>query len=133
MATDTPQRQPLDFTSARSLPAEQAAFFHLGEPKLVTEGVAFFPALGNSSAFLGERGILIVDTAQERFTPAVLSGLRANYSEAPIEAIIYTHGHVDHVTGAEAIIADLAHWSGERAGESPTAERRDRVDQRSGA
>jgi hypothetical protein len=77
MTTDTPQRQPLDFASARSLPPEQAAFFHLGEPNLVTEGVAFFPALGNSSAFLGERGILIVDTAQERFTPAVLSGLRA--------------------------------------------------------
>ena len=106
MTTDTPQRQPLDFASARNLPPEQAAFFHLGEPKLVTEAVAFFPALGNSSAFLGERGILIVDTAQERFTPAVLSGLRANYSEAPIEAIIYTHGHVDHVTGAEAIIAE---------------------------
>ena len=106
MTTDTPQRQPLDFASARSLPPEQAAFFHLGEPKLVTEGVAFFPALGNSSAFLGERGILIVDTAQERFTPAVLAGLRANYSEAPIEAIIYTHGHIDHVTGAEAIIAE---------------------------
>jgi alkyl sulfatase BDS1-like metallo-beta-lactamase superfamily hydrolase len=106
MTTDAPKRQPLDFASARSLPPEQAAFFHLGEPKLITEGIAFFPALGNSTAFLGERGILIVDTAQERFTPAVLTGLRANYSEAPIEAIIYTHGHVDHVTGAEAIIAE---------------------------
>jgi alkyl sulfatase BDS1-like metallo-beta-lactamase superfamily hydrolase len=106
MTTDTPGREPLDFASARSLPPEQAAFFHLGEPKPVTEGVAFFPALGNSSAFLGESGILIVDTAQERFTPNVLSALRGNYSKAPIKAIVYTHGHIDHVTGAEAIIAE---------------------------
>ena len=106
MTTNASQRQPLDFASARNLPPEQAAFFHLGEPKLITDGVAFFPALGNSSVFLGERGILVVDTAQERFTPAILSGLRANYSQAPIESIIYTHGHVDHVTGAEAIIAE---------------------------
>ncbi|HEV8573828.1 MAG TPA: MBL fold metallo-hydrolase, partial [Dehalococcoidia bacterium] len=106
MTTDTPRRQPLDFASARNLPPDQAAFFHLGEPKLVTDGVAFFPALGNSSAFLGEGGILIVDTAQERFTPNVISTLRANYSQAPIEAIVYTHGHIDHVTGADAMIAE---------------------------
>jgi alkyl sulfatase BDS1-like metallo-beta-lactamase superfamily hydrolase len=106
MTTDTPQRQPLDFASARNLPPEQAAFFHLGEPKLVAEGVAFFPALGNSSAFLEGRGILIVDTAQERFTQSVLSALRSTYSQAPIEAIVYTHGHIDHVTGADAMIVE---------------------------
>ncbi|HLC28473.1 MAG TPA: alkyl sulfatase dimerization domain-containing protein [Dehalococcoidia bacterium] len=100
------QSQRLDFSSARNLPPEQAAFFHLGQPQLVAEGIAFFPALGNSTVFIGERGLLIVDTAQERFTPAILSGLRADYSQAPIEAIVYTHGHIDHVTGAEAIIAE---------------------------
>ena len=106
MTTNTANRQPLDFTSARGLPPQQAAFFHLGQPQLVAEGIAFFPALGNSTVFIGERGLLIVDTAQERFTPAILSGLRADYSQAPIEAIVYTHGHIDHVTGAEAIIAE---------------------------
>ncbi len=100
------QSQRLDFSSARNLPPEQAAFFHLGEPQLVAEGIAFFPALGNSTAFIDEHCLLIVDTAQERFTPAMLSGLRADYSQAPIEAIVYTHGHIDHVTGAETIIAE---------------------------
>jgi len=104
--TQSVQSERLDFSSARNLPPEQAAFFYLGEPKLVAEGVAFFPALGNSTAFILDPGVLIVDTAQQRFTPAILSGLRANYTEAPIEAIIYTHGHIDHVTGAEAIIAE---------------------------
>jgi len=100
------QSERLDFSSARNLPPEQAAFFHLGQPQLVTEGVAFFPALGNSTAFIGDQGVLIVDTAQERFTPAILSGLRASYSQAPVKAIVYTHGHIDHVTGAETIIAE---------------------------
>ncbi len=100
------QSEQLDFTSARNLPPEQAAFFHLGQPQLVAEGIAFFPALGNSTAFIGDRSVLIVDTAQQRFTPAILSGLRANYSQAPVEAIVYTHGHIDHVTGAEAILAE---------------------------
>jgi alkyl sulfatase BDS1-like metallo-beta-lactamase superfamily hydrolase len=104
MTTDTPQRPQLDFASARNLQPEEAAFFHLGEPSRISEDVAFFPALGNSTAFLGERGILIVDTAQQRFTPTVLTGLRANFSQVPIEAVVYTHGHVDHVTGAQAII-----------------------------
>jgi len=100
------QSERLDFSSARNLPPEQAAFFHLGRPQLVTERIAFFPALGNSTAFIGDHGVLIVDTAQQRFTPAILSGLRANYTQAPVEAIIYTHGHIDHVTGAEAILAE---------------------------
>lgn len=100
------QPETLDFSSARNLPPEQAAFFHLGQPELVSERIAFFPALGNSIAFLGDTGILIVDAAQQRFTPAILSGLRGTYSQAPVEAIVYTHGHIDHVTGAEAIIGE---------------------------
>ena len=104
--TQSVPTERLDFGSARNLPPEQAAFFHLGDPRLVTDGVAFFPALGNSTAFIGEQGVLIVDTAQQRFTPAILSGLRANYTQAPVEAIVYTHGHIDHVTGADAIIAE---------------------------
>jgi alkyl sulfatase BDS1-like metallo-beta-lactamase superfamily hydrolase len=35
----------------------------------------------------------------------MLQDLRDNYSKAPVEAIVYTHGHVDHVTGADTIIA----------------------------
>src|SRR3989441_11464262 len=104
--TQSVQSERLDFSSARNLPPEQAAFFHLGESKLVAEGVAFFPALGNSTAFISDKGVLIVDTAQQRFTPAILSRLRANYTRAPDEAGIYINGQNDHVTRAEAIIAE---------------------------
>jgi alkyl sulfatase BDS1-like metallo-beta-lactamase superfamily hydrolase len=106
--TDTQKQQQLDFGSARGLPEETAAFFSLGPSKQITENVSFFPALGNVSAFTGDDGILLVDTAQERFTPTMLTDLRDNYSKAPVEAVVYTHGHVDHVTGAERIIAEAA-------------------------
>jgi alkyl sulfatase BDS1-like metallo-beta-lactamase superfamily hydrolase len=95
----------LTFGSARGLPEEEAAFFHLGPSKFVADGTAFFPALANVSAFVCDGRILLVDTSVQRFTPQILTDLRKNYSQAPVEVVIYTHGHVDHVTGAEAIIA----------------------------
>ena len=97
--------QILDFAAARGLPEEQAAFFHLGASKAVTDGVIFIPALGNVSAFKCEGRVLLVDTAQYRATPTILQNLRDGYSEAPIDAVVYTHGHIDHATGGEAIIA----------------------------
>lgn len=100
--------QKLDLASARGLPEEQAAFFHMGPSKRVADGVVFLSSFANVAAFTGETGILLVDTGQERFTPQVLKDLRENYSQAPVEAVVYTHGHVDHVTGAEGIIAEAA-------------------------
>jgi alkyl sulfatase BDS1-like metallo-beta-lactamase superfamily hydrolase len=98
--------QQLDFVSARSLTPEQAAFFHLGPSQLVADGIVFLSSLSNVAAFIGDSGILLVDTAIQRSAPSVLADLRQNHSQAPVEAIVYTHGHVDHVTGAETIIED---------------------------
>jgi alkyl sulfatase BDS1-like metallo-beta-lactamase superfamily hydrolase len=105
MAQQT-EDQRLDFASARAVPPEQAAFFHLGPSQTVAEGVVFLSAMANVAAFTGDSGILLVDTSMERFTPNVLKDLRENYSQAPIEGVVYTHGHIDHVTGADVIIAE---------------------------
>jgi len=103
--TDSPTLgKPLDFASAQSLPPEQAAFFHLGPSATVAEGVVFLSAMANVSVFICEGGILLVDTAITQQAPRVVEDLRKNYSQAPVEAIVYTHGHIDHVTGAQAII-----------------------------
>ena len=105
--TETAREQPT-FANARGLPPEQAAFFHLGPSANVREDTVFFSALGNVSAFVCDGRILLVDTAAQQFTPRVLDDLRKSYSQAPIEAIVYTHGHVDHTTGAETIIKEAA-------------------------
>ena len=102
--SDTTQSRPLTFADARGLPPEEAAFFHLGPFQLVTEDTFFLPALANIAAFQCGDCVLLVDTSINRFTPQALKDLRENYSQAPVEAVVYTHGHVDHVSGAETII-----------------------------
>jgi glyoxylase-like metal-dependent hydrolase (beta-lactamase superfamily II) len=103
----TKQGNPqLDLGPARELPPEQAAFFFLGPSKPVADGVAFLSSFANVAAFMGETGIPLVDTSSERFTRRVLDDLRQNYSNTPVEAVVYTRGHLDHVTGAEKIMKE---------------------------
>jgi alkyl sulfatase BDS1-like metallo-beta-lactamase superfamily hydrolase len=99
-------QQQIDLASARDLPPEQAAFFYLGPSKRIDERVVFLSSFANVVAFTGETGVLLVDTSQERFPKRVLDDLRKSYSQAPVEGVVYTHGHIDHVTGAEGIIAE---------------------------
>jgi len=95
--------QELDFQTARGMSESDAAFFYLGPPQRVTDRVAFTPGLGNVSTFIGDGGLFLVDTATGRFTPTVLQGIRSQFSEAPVEGVVFTHGHVDHVTGTGVI------------------------------
>ncbi len=106
--TEQSQDRQIDMASARDLPPEQAGFFYLGPSKQVAEGAVFLSSFANVTAFTGDDGVLLIDTSQERFTGRMLQDLRDNYSKAPVEAVVYTHGHVDHVTGADTIIAAAA-------------------------
>ena len=85
---------------------EEAAFFFRGSSDVVADGVVFFPSFGTCTAFLCHDRILLVDTSTAQFVPRVLDDLRSNHSQAPIETIGYTHGHIDHTTGAPAFLAD---------------------------
>jgi alkyl sulfatase BDS1-like metallo-beta-lactamase superfamily hydrolase len=104
--SDTTESRPLTFADARGLPPEQAAFFHLGPSQTIAENTVFLSSMANVIAFHCDGRGLLVDTSVNRFTRQVLKDLRDNYFQAPIEAVVYTHGHVDHVTGAEAIIEE---------------------------
>jgi len=87
---------------------EIAAFFSpafRSPAEIVAEGVIFLPAFGNCTAFICDDRILLVDTAARWSAPRVVEGLRS-HSQATIDAIIYTHGHIDHTTGAPAFLAD---------------------------
>jgi alkyl sulfatase BDS1-like metallo-beta-lactamase superfamily hydrolase len=95
--------EKLDFQIARGMKPVDAAFFYMGAPGRVTDRVAFSPGLANVCTFIGDGALFLVDTATGRFTPTVLEGIRAQYSQAPIEGVVYTHGHVDHTTGAGVI------------------------------
>ncbi len=87
-------------------PREETAFFYRGSSEVIAEGVLFFPSFGTVTAFLCDDRILLVDATAAQFVPRVIDDLRSNHSQAPVEAIVYTHGHIDHTTGAQAWLAD---------------------------
>jgi len=102
-----PQGQlPADFRDAQALPPEEAAFFFQGPPQMVAEGVLFIPTMGTCSAFLCDDRLVVVDTSGFWYAGGTLAGVRQHLSEAPVEAIIYTHGHIDHATGAQRFLKD---------------------------
>ncbi len=103
------EQTALDYSSAQGMAPEEAAFFYRGPSKTVTEGVFFFPTQGNGTAFLCGDRILLVDTTPQWYASRTVDDLRRNYSQAPVEAVVYTHGHIDHVTGAETFLGDAEH------------------------
>lgn len=105
----SPERpEVLDFRSAAGLPPEEAAFYYLGPSEVVTEGVIFFSSQSNCTAFLRGDRILLVDTSGFWLAPTTLNDLRSNYSQAPVDTIVYTQGHIDHCTGAKAFLEDAS-------------------------
>jgi glyoxylase-like metal-dependent hydrolase (beta-lactamase superfamily II) len=73
----------------------------------VAPGTIFFPYFGNVIAFLTDDGILLVDTSLGGNGVEIVQELRKR-TDLPIRSIIYTHGHIDHVTGVDAFLSDAA-------------------------
>jgi len=71
----------------------------------IADGVAMVEAFSHVVAFRTDAGLVLFDTSLEPFAPAIRRSLRA-WSQAPVDTIAYTHGHVDHVGGAQAFIEE---------------------------
>ncbi|MEM9667877.1 MAG: MBL fold metallo-hydrolase [Pseudomonadota bacterium] len=67
-----------------------------------------FPIV-NAVFFETDEGVVVVDTGMAGAGPVLLEQIRA-VTDQPIVAILFTHGHVDHMTGA---------WAFDEAGELP--------------
>ncbi len=106
MTSERQARPPQDFNTARDMPPEEAAFFYMGPSEAVIDGVFFFPYLGNMAAFDCAGRLLLVDTAPRWHTPRVLEELRGKFSAAPVDTIVYTHGHVDHAFGTSTFLQE---------------------------
>ena len=70
-----------------------------GRLAVLDDGVALIAAFSHVLAFEGQDGLTLVDTSSATMARTVQSSLR-EWSDAPIETMVYTHGHVDHVGGA---------------------------------
>ena len=103
---ETTSPAQLDYRTARNLGRAEAGFYYRGASEVVADDVIFFPTQGNCTAFLCGDRIFLVDTTPAWFAPGILDDLRRNHSKAPLGTIVYTHGHIDHVTGAETFITE---------------------------
>lgn len=71
----------------------------------VGDRVALVEAFSNVVAFSTDDGLMVFDVSHELFAPGALAHLRS-WSTSPVHTAVYTHGHVDHTTGAGVFIAD---------------------------
>ena len=102
------------FGGAYSRQVAQDMFTHsgagLGAAKRLTEIEEIAPRtwhirlpIVNVVLFETDDGLVVVDTGMGVGGPAVLDAIRS-VSDKAIHTIIYTHGHVDHVAGAWALV-----------------------------
>jgi alkyl sulfatase BDS1-like metallo-beta-lactamase superfamily hydrolase len=80
---------------------------YIGELAEVAERTSFVPSLGNVSAFATDDGLVLVDSGGFLLAEGVHGQLRG-WFDLPVHTVVYTHGHVDHVFGAQALDAEAA-------------------------
>jgi glyoxylase-like metal-dependent hydrolase (beta-lactamase superfamily II) len=74
-----------------------------GDPGEVAPGVFMYPAFVNTYAFASRDGLLLVDPGFAHASGAMCEAVR-RWSDAPVRAAVYTHGHVDHAFGLRSFL-----------------------------
>ena len=74
------------------------------------DGLAIVESFSNVVAFRTDEGMVLFDASSVFTGRGVTASLRS-WTDEPIHTLVYTHGHVDHVGGSGALVAD-----GERRG-----------------
>ncbi len=67
--------------------------------------VAIGYALANVILIEGDDGVIIVDTTESLVAARTIKAEFDRITDKPVQAIIYTHNHTDHIFGAEAFAA----------------------------
>jgi alkyl sulfatase BDS1-like metallo-beta-lactamase superfamily hydrolase len=83
-----------------------------GELSELANNVGFIEAFSNVVTIKTDDGLVLFDTSLDAFAPKVIQSLRG-WSNAPVNTMAYTHGHIDHVGGASAFV-DEARDKGHR-------------------
>lgn len=91
----------------------------------VDEGVGLVCGFSHIWTLDAHEGLVVLDTSLPGFASLALEHLR-RWRDAPVDTIVYTHGHVDHVGGARAFLDDAA----DRRRPAPTVVAHDAVVQR---
>ncbi|CAN5468973.1 alkyl/aryl-sulfatase [soil metagenome] len=79
----------------------------------IADGVSVVESFSHVVTFRTDEGLVLFDSSSVFTGRGVTAALRA-WADDPIHSLIYTHGHVDHVGGSGALLAD-----GEARGHAP--------------
>ena len=71
----------------------------------IADGIAVVCAFSHIWSVATDEGLAVIDTSLSVFAPGARDHLR-QWKSQPVSAIVYTHGHVDHVGGAEVFVED---------------------------
>ncbi len=72
---------------------------------VIDEGIAVIESFSHMVVFRTDEGLVAFDASGEASGVAVVDSLR-KWTTDQIHSLVYTHGHLDHVGGSGAIIAD---------------------------
>ncbi|WP_033294961.1 alkyl sulfatase dimerization domain-containing protein [Amycolatopsis jejuensis] len=75
---------------------------------VINEDVAVVHSFGHCVVFRTGEGLVAFDTGVRAAGPGIVKAIR-EWSDLPFHTIVYTHGHVDHVGGSPAFVADAGH------------------------
>ena len=76
-----------------------------GTLETVADGVGLVYGAANVGLIWGNGAVLAVDTGSSQSGTKMIEALR-RVSDDPVQHIVYTHGHVDHVGGASTFVQE---------------------------
>ena len=94
----------------------------------IADGIAMVEAFSHAVLFATDAGLVVFDTSGAQGGTRVVDAIRG-WSKSPFHTLVYTHGHIDHVGGCGAFLADAAakgHTRPRIAGHENVARRFDR-------
>jgi alkyl sulfatase BDS1-like metallo-beta-lactamase superfamily hydrolase len=71
----------------------------------IADGIALIEAFSHVVSIRTGDGLVLFDTSLESFGNGILTSLR-RWSKEPINTVAFTHGHVDHVGGMDAVLKE---------------------------
>lgn len=71
----------------------------------ISDGIAIVESFSHSILFATHEGLLVFDTSGAMTGKRVVEAIRG-WTRDPFHSLVYTHGHVDHVGGCGAFLAD---------------------------